>query len=313
MNSLIKNKIFDTNHLTEVKTPMYVGVEGIEVNLVSRPNNPYRGMVDMALATWGSDIESWSKLSPEERFSVVKRVMLRKALPLGKESPSFLFSISGVTRSAFDQIARQRIGSTFSSLGWNNIHTENGFRISNEVSKNFSRSEIENFVNCSKKIYSDMIKSGISWQSAREVLPIGLLHWFHFNVTFEALVSFCNRRLVFCEKEDTVATAWLMRERVREIFPYLASFLRPSCDWAKKCHYHSEDSLPEEMGTLFMPCGRNPLTMNNKPNVDFNRPSTDVNDLKSQLHINIPESSEDLPVNKYEDLDSKDKELFNEC
>ena len=312
--SSIKNKVFDTDHLTEIKTPIFKGVKEITIVLESFTPNPYRGMCDMALATWGSQIRKWDILTPEERFYVVLKVLQNKALPLGRESPSFLFSISGVSRSSFDQIARQRIGSTFSSLGWNNIHTQTGFRIPNEILDHEEHDEfeylLEDCVDRCKEVYSILIGNGISYQSAREILPIGMLHWFHFNITYEALRQFCSRRLCFSEKEDTVATAWLMRERVKEKFPLLTLFLRPSCDWSKKCGYHSEDSLPEEMGTLFESCGRNPSLIK-EPNVDFHRPSTKVSDLERDLNIKIPTFNDEFSVNNFDDLSDIDKELFS--
>lgn len=311
----LKDKVFDTNKLTEIKTPISRGVKGIEVDLVQCIENPYKNMVNMALATWGSKLEKWSMITPEERFGVVKQVMNRKALPLGKESPIFLFGITGVTRSSFDQIARQRVGSTFSSLGWNNVHLENGFRVSNEIlDNNYGETyyfKIIDLVDKIKVLYSDMIKDGISWQSAREVLPLGMLHWFHFSITFEALLAFCSRRCCFSEKEDTVAVAWLMRQRVKEKFPYLASYLRPACDNAGRCLYHTDNSLPEEMGTLFSCCGRNLVKMVNEPNIDWDRPSTNILDLERDLDIIIPRSNEDKPVESYEELKIEDKVLLN--
>jgi len=309
---MLKDKVFTTNKLTDVKTPIYRGVKGINVELVSFSHNPYKGMCDMALATWGDKINKWEILSPSERFHVVLKVLQNKALPLGRESPSFLFSIWGVSRASFDQIARQRVGSTFSSLGWNNIHTENGFRITNEIIENNDKwiKDIETCVNNIKELYSEMIKAGVSWQSARDILPLGMLHWFHFNLTYESLCQFCSRRLCFGEKEDTVATAWLMRERIKEVFPLLSYFLRPRCDWSKKCNYHVGDSLPEEMGTLFEPCGRNKCVVE-KPNVDFHRASTQVTDLEIDLNICIPRSNEDIPIIIFEDLNPLDKVIFN--
>jgi hypothetical protein len=313
---MIRDKIFTTRKLTTPKTQIYHGVEGITVELVENTKNPYKCLVEMALMTWGDVHNKWSVLSPEERFIVAKKVLQRKALPLGLESPIYLFKIWGVTRSSFDQVARQRIGSTFSSLGWNNIHTQTGFRLSNEIVNSSDHvkieKDIEDCLRNIKTLYYDLIAQGISWQSAREIMPLGLLHWFTFSCTYAALKEFCSRRLCFSEKEDTVATAWLMRERIKEQTPFLASFLRPSCDWSKKCSYWTGDSLPEHMGSLFLPCGRNVCTVENvKP--EFNLPSSDVNRIEKDLGILIPSSTEELPAVQYSELSNLDKDLFNAC
>jgi thymidylate synthase ThyX len=305
----------------DINTPIFNGVKGLKVTLEHSIDNPYKGIVDMALATWGSDIHKWEKMIPEERFGVFTKVMQRRALPLGRECPIFLFGIDGASRASFDQIARQRIGSTFSSLGWNNVHNATGFRISNEIIENNSEweSEISIVLEQVKTLYKKMIDSGISWQSSRALLPLGLIHKFYFSVTYEALIAFCSRRLCFSEMEDTVAVAWLMRERVKEKFPLMATYLRPSCDQGGKCSYHPGDSLPEEMGTLFLSCGRNPMgeLAKNKTNeelgVFFNRPSTMNDDLENDLGIYIPKSFEQKSPDEFYKLDIKDKELFSAC
>lgn len=306
----IKEKIFDTNKLTEPETEFYLGVKGIEVNLVDYPKNPYKNIMEMTLATWGSKINKWGLLSPEERFKVVKLALKRKALPLGLESPTFLFSIDNVSRSSFDQIARQRIGSTFSSIGWNNVHTKTGIRVPREISDNPTLYRIfKKRCEDIKVTYYDLISSGISWQSARAILPMSLLHKFYFSVNFMSLVAFCGRRLCFSEQEDTVATAWLMRERIIERFPFLGKHLRPPCDYSKKCNFQTGDTLPEEMGALFSPCGRNKCKC--VPNIEFNLPCSDRERIMSDLKIYIPKSDEDFPVKEYIELSIIDKELFN--
>lgn len=313
----IKDKVFNTSVLTSPVTDMYIGVKDIKVGLIDCTENPYKSIVDMALATWGTtSLKRWEILSPEERFYVVSRVFKRKALPLGLESLIFLFSIENVSRSSFDQIARTRIGATISSLGWNNIHTQTGFRIPNEIAKKRQNDfdflyELEQCLSHIKDLYHRMVEDGISWQSAREILPLGLLHQFYFSITYMALQNFCSRRLCFSEKEDTVAVSWLMRERVKERFPFIASHLKPACDASGRCGYHSGDSLPEHMGSLFKPCGRNKCTVNNL-NIEFDIPSTDVNDLISQLGISIPKSGEDIPVSDFDKLSAIDKKIFNE-
>ncbi len=306
----IRDKIFDTNKLTEPETEFYFGAEGIEVNLVDYPRNPYKNIMEMTLATWGSKINKWKLLSPEERFGVVKLALNRKALPLGLESPTFLFSIDNVSRSSFDQIARQRIGSTFSSSGWCNIHTKTGIRIPREISDNpVSYMLFVKECNSIKELYYNLINNKISWQAARTILPMSLTHKFYFSVNFMSLIAFCGRRLCFSEQEDTVATAWLMRERIIERFPFLGKHLRPSCDYSKKCSYQTGDSLPEEMGALFSPCGRNKCLC--VPNVEFPISCSDRERIMSDLNFYIPKSYEGFPEKEYEELTIIDKELFN--
>ena len=114
------------------ETKLYRGVEGIIVHLVDWPAKPYKAMFAIATATWGSvySTQKWNKTSPEARLYVILAILNRKCLPNAMESSSFTFEIVGPSRSAFDQIARARIGAVFGSMGWrDNNHSDIGFRV----------------------------------------------------------------------------------------------------------------------------------------------------------------------------------------
>lgn len=187
-----------------------VGVKGIMVELVEYPRNAYRPLVNMAMATWEYGEDSWRDMLPIDRFDIALRVLSNNALPLGRENISFLFRISNLSRASFDQIARQRIGATFASLSSCYVHDDTNIRLPNEIGNKHYK-DIADLIDKVKDKYLSMVKEGISPQSARMILPIGLEHSFYFSITLEALMAFCKRRLCFSEQEDTVAVAWLMR------------------------------------------------------------------------------------------------------
>ena len=124
-----------------------------------------------------------------------------------------------------------------------------------------------------------------------------------------ALRNFANKRQKFCEQADTVATAWLIRERVMEKFPLLGKYLRPGCDNSHSCGYHSEYEMSEAFGCLFKECGRNPCKAKDEY-ATFNKSCSDKDLIAKQLGIHIPNANEDLPPTEYAQLDHKDKELF---
>ena len=68
-----------------------------------------------------------------------------------------------------------------------------------------------------------------------------------------------KQRLMFSEQADTVAVAWMMRQRMMEKFPLLGSYLRPASDWAKRCLEHvGNDEMSQAFGCLFRCSGRWP-------------------------------------------------------
>ena len=291
----------------------YEGVRGVTAQLIDFPDNPYRLLYEFAVATWGSEEypEMWPKTSPEHRFTVVKNVLDNKALPLGNEAMQFSFIIRGVSRAAFDQHARMRVGATFASQGVrDNSRLLSGFRVPNEIWRNESkREELISSALWIKKVYYMMLKSGQdnSFQAARCIMPMGWTHNYKHSVNYMALKGYMARRLVASEQEDTVATAIAIWEQINKKFPMLANQLRPKCDWAKRCQCHQGDG-GEMFGALFRGCGRFPETEGEY--ATFNWACTDYKTLEEQSGIHLPNPDEWKTFNSLDDLDQKDRDLF---
>ena len=297
----------------ELSTEFFEGVKGISVSLIDYPSNPYKAIFDMTTSTWGNRIDKWPEANPEVRYWVVKSVLEYKSLPNAMEEPSFCFAIEGCSRSAFDQIARARIGAVFASMGWrDNDHSDIGFRIPQSIWDDMeSRDNFVDVCKVAKNEYHRLVKKGqSSWQDARALLPISALHNFSMAINYMALRNFCGKRLKFCEQADTVAVAWLMRQEILYKFPLLGSYLRPACDWKGICEYHQANEMSEAFGCLFKECGRNKcLAIDNY--ATFNFACSDKDKIAKQLGIYIPNIKEEMPVDNYSALLDKDKELFN--
>jgi thymidylate synthase ThyX len=299
---------------TPLITKFYEGVRGIKVELYDRPMNPYRAIFNMATATWGTEMNKWSKTTPEARYWVVKAVLEFRSLPNAMETSSFTFGVEGASRSSFDQVARARIGVVIGSMGWrDNDHSDIGFRVPQEIwndklaCERFQRSCEE-----AKFNYHWLVSQGqASWQDARAFLPISACHSYTIAFNYMALRNFANKRQKFCEQSDTVATAWLIRERVKEVFPLLGSYLRPGCDNSHSCGYHSEYEMSEAFGCLFKECGRNPCKATDNY-ATFNKSCSDKRVIADQLGILIPNANEYLPPKSYEELSDIDKDYFND-
>ena len=297
---------------TPLTTEFYEGVKGITVELFDKPENPYKAIFNMATSTWGTKMGKWESVSPEARFWVVKAVLEFRSLPNAMESASFTFGIEKCSRSAFDQIARARIGAVFGSMGWrDNDHSDIGFRVPQavwDIPEALSR--FMQTCHIAKDNYHWLVSQGAaSWQDARSFLPISACHSFTMAMNYMALRNFSNKRLKFCEQADTVATAWLIRERVKEVFPLLGSYLRPGCDNKGWCDYHSEYEMSEAFGCLFKECGRNSCKATDNY-ASFNSSCSDKNMIEKQLGIYIPNAKDDLPVQEYNLLKDSDKKLF---
>jgi hypothetical protein len=284
--SQLREKIGTKPRELETKPTEYLrGGEGVQVKMLS-PQYPhtnfYFGMFCMAVQTWGgpwdSAVTKWNNSSPEDRFTAVKAIMERQALPLALEHPQFLFEISGCSRSSFDQIARARLGVTFSSMGTrDNAHGDFAVVVPPNVYDNEALlHEFKAGVEHSKAVYVEMLKAGRSWQDARAMLPQSMVHRFSMNLNYAAMSTFMGKRLQFCEQYDTVAVAWKMRAELEKYYALFALTLRPSCDYARKCTYH-QTNLNELFSNLFNGCGRWPDPY---PAGDFNESSTEQKDIQ---------------------------------
>jgi thymidylate synthase ThyX len=324
----------------ELTTGFVRGVEGITVELVDYNKNPYKGMYILATSCWGSKINKWKETAPEHRFMVVKAALEGQALPLALEVPKFTFVVEGPSRAAFDQMARTR-DAVFSAKGmrdnnWKNADiriptslwpTEEDYRKAEVLgdtnpeefteedkrllSKLVNFNEIVESMHKVKKTYADIVDVGkSSWQAARTVLPLYVVYGYSVSYTYLSLKKVCANRMKFCEMEDTCAVAWLMQQEVSKKFPLIGSYLRPGCDYANKCQYHSAYAMSEMFGCLFRECGRNQC-QNGDGYAEFNETCTNYMDLEEQLNIHITRPDE-WPSYTWDTLPESDKALFME-
>jgi thymidylate synthase ThyX len=271
-----------------LRTEFHRGVEGITVKLLDHPTTPYRAFYDMATATWGKKIDKWPDASPQARHAVVKAILDYKSLPNAMESISFTFAVEGCSRSAFDQIARARIGVVIGSMGWrDNDHSDASYRVAENVWRDpEARRSVMEIVTEEKRLYHNMVNSGQhNYQNARGHLGIFFEHRFAIAFNYMALRNFMAKRLKFCEQEDTVAVAWLIRDAVGMEFPLLADHLVPSCDVKARCDYHEAESMSEAFGALFRGCGRWPDPY---PYATFNESCSDESVIAAQTKLHIP-------------------------
>ena len=297
------------------QTRFFRGVEGIEVNYIDGPRNPYQSIFAITAATWGNvwQTKKWNRVSPEARFYVVLACLSGKSLPNGMESPSFTFEVAGLSRAAFDQIARIRIGAVIGSMGIrDNNHSDGDYRIPEAVYKDRHQlEEMKQALRNAKDAYVAYLDDGQgNWQDARAVMPMSMLHRFSICFNYMALRGFMGKRLQACEQADTVATAWLIRERVMEHFPLLAAYLRPSCDLARRCTYHEDSTLSEAFGCLFRGCGRWPEASDEY--ATFNESCSDYETLKQQAGFTYFGGEAKLVPTSYDELSDVDKVLFSE-
>lgn len=311
----------------EIKYYISKGCSDLKVDLIAYPRNPYKQIFYAVTETWGeirSDSkEKWNKVSPEYRFLIVKAALEGKTLPQALEGPEFQFRIIGAARSAFDQMARTRVGATFFSIGVrDNSAIDRYLIIHPKLYNNPETLEvIRKWWRETKDLYIKLVEGKRnSWQNARAILPMGLSHNYGASYNLLALLGLMGKRLKACEQHETVGIAWLMRKRIEEKFPMIASYMRPGCDWKRECQYYQSYSLSNLFGALFSPCFRNPvkdvdgnLVKKEEIYVEFpNESSADLKELEKELGFKIPGPTDFVTAEEFSDLVESDRMLFEE-
>jgi thymidylate synthase ThyX len=299
---------------------IYFGCEILEVELIDKPCNPYKSIFEMATATWGDDQyrNKWKRVGALQRYIVVSNALKGNTLPTALESPQFTFTVRGVPRHCFDQMARARIGTGFGSIGCrDNSKLDSSFILYSEYKKmsediNFA---LRTYMKLCKDIYKDIISKGKeSYQMARSVLPMSYHHPFVFTQNLLALLGQCRRRMCFGEEEFIVGIHWEIRNIFQKKLKWnlIANAMRPACDFAHKCLYSKGDGT-ELFGNLFAGCGRWPSKSDYS---EFNKTCTNKENLELDMGIRIPTPDKYVNFTPDEEgfsrLGEGDKMLFNE-
>ena len=295
------------------------------VKLVEFPENPYRSILRISTATWGDgalgenlgSCQKWEKLTPQARYIVCLSALTGNTLPTALESVNFEFEFNGVPRSSFDQFSRTRIGCGIGSIGCRDSSKLNSpFVLYPELYDEIQKDEklkknFEEWVIKTKDLYEQILSCGTgSWQTARAILPMSYAHSWVCTINLMALKGQMGRRLMFCEESPLVFVFWKMWHEINNKWPLMANYLRPICDNAKRCVYHSgPESLTKYFSNLFAGCGRWP---DECKYAEFNHSCTNVEEF--QKHIKIVNKNEWLTFteNDYYKLDQKDKNMFEQ-
>lgn len=314
MNEIRKKMGTLPNENLEINTDFHIGVSGISSEMFYHDENPYRNIFEAAVATWGDEeyATKWPEVSPENRFTVVKASLSGQTLPIALETVSFGFIIRGASRSAFDQHARARIGSTFFSQGIrDNSRADAGFRIPTEFQDDPELlEEVKEHIAQMKELYVKIVKRGHgSFQSARCILPLGSTHQYKYRANLQALRGYFATRLAACEQSDTCATAIATWDQINQKFPLIGSNLKPACDYAQRCLYHKTYTLSELFGCLFKGCGRWP---DKDPYATFNRSCSSYHTIQEELGIGFRGPKSWIVFEEYDQLALSDRKLFEE-
>ena len=223
------------------KTHFLEGRQNIEVLLYQYPaeNWSVDTCFEMLAATWGTEANKLD-VSFEEKEKLVEESLAGNMLGNALESLNYTFAISGISRATTHQIVRTRIGAAYAQHGGrDNDWRHQDIRIPETINQNPELKE--KFIQASllsKEIYSQLVDSGIPWQDARYIMPIGTATYIWATYTYRALQNFMANRLCLSQTAWELCTvAWKMRKEVQRATPLFGKYLLYPCEKLGYCTY----------------------------------------------------------------------------
>lgn len=206
----------------------------MKVKLVSYTPNPDQ-VCEMACRTCTS-VEC-----PDISTAVNKTGALRKALDSGHESVAehavFTFQIEGISRACSHQLVRHRMASYSQQSQRYVIMNDNDYFVIPESIKD-NNSEYIQYVSVMKYLFDEyerMIKSGVSIEDARYILPNACCTNITVTMNARELRHFLKLRLCNRAQWEINELAVRMLTCVIDIAPVLFEGVGPKCKMDGKC------------------------------------------------------------------------------
>jgi len=248
----------------------------------------YSTLYNQLQSNWGdnpSRVKCDSDLSSQQ-LSYVESCFEGKTLQQCLELITFAFTIDGVSRACTHQLVRTRIGASVMQHGgrdndwrhrdWTLPETirracvrypaplgsspeeepydcciDDPEPVGNYVAKSGSLTlmkSIEDYLKQGRELYTALVDSGIPWQDARRLLPIGTQTYIHISYTYPSLRGVLANRLEHVMDWEINCVAQLMVREIKMKCPSLFSkYLGSHSDRAKRSVFAQLESWPPDL------------------------------------------------------------------
>lgn len=199
----------------------------MKVKLINYTEDPVMAMAKAASVCYRSE--------PSE--AVVERCLKSGHLSIA-EFVTFHFLIEDVSRVLSHQLVRKRMASyAQESQRYVDMGDSFNYYIPPSVIDNqYAYTEYLNFMKTANGFYRELVeKYKIPIEDARYIIPNAAYTRLHMAINFRSLMEFCNQRMCIRAQREIWHLAYKLRERVEEVEPFLANYLRPKCEIIGKC------------------------------------------------------------------------------
>lgn len=168
---------------------------------------------------------------PEEKMQQLVRSVIASGHGTTIEHVTFTFAIANVSRTLTHQLVRHRIGVAFDQQSQRYVKfkapevtvppsiasdADVADRYANEIEGNFA-------------LYQELIERGVPAEDARFVFPNATRTNLVMTANLRALMHMCDLRLCTLAQWEIQVLFREIKREVRQVSPFLASFLHPKC------------------------------------------------------------------------------------
>ena len=236
------------------------GTEGIEVELVNFPTNPYTDIFIAQQMSWRTSTD-WTQSARQNisdfssRKDEIKKLL--ENIRDGKvwagqalEGSTFTFLIKNISRSCTHQIVRTRIGASFMQESgregaWHICKFVTPLSILRDDKAHADYVELyERSIelyrewtgyNAYERYDSIPPNDFIPIQDARSIVPHAVTQNLWAGYSLQALIGVCSSRLCTTMQWEINTVARMMRDAVLEKFPLLGTLLKSNCEQKGGC------------------------------------------------------------------------------
>jgi len=243
-----------------MKGAMKVGqVKEPKVTLISWTNNPIKAIASQLLNMQGKMVHDLNEIDEAYAIELV-RDLKRTALAGGLEVVDVLFQIENVPRALTHQLVRTRVGATYHQESLRFTTREDGFDYDMGATiKTAEQAEMfADAMDDLADVYAALVKSGVSMEDARGVLPIATLTKVGVKYNFKTLVHCGHVRLCYQSQGHWRPIFNKIKQEIEtKIHPVLGEFLAPICDFTGRCEYKGifDRKCPKEQKLIADTCG----------------------------------------------------------
>lgn len=221
------------------QTDFYNSENCIKVTAIQTPPKNYKEICyRMIMATWSDTVKDYSNPSQEELDKTFNDLITGKVLPNSMESLNFTFLIEGLTHIEWSHILRHREGFNawhFQCTGDRFLSMDSAFIPSSIENSSFNK-DYRDLTEKAKKLYQQMVDSGITLMDARYILPRNQRYFIYVTINLKSIIHFIKQRI--CEaiqpEQDNILAKRMFDEVIKTI-PELSKVISFKC--GKNCPF----------------------------------------------------------------------------